>query len=82
VEAHKRTEITIEKNEVLVVRRTQISRGWCPECGREVEMVGMPDANAIVGMSGSGDTSRSLRWHICGDPGSALVCLESLLKSI
>jgi hypothetical protein len=47
-----------------------------------VEMVGMPDANAIVGMSGSGDTSRSLRWHICGDPGSALVCLESLLKSI
>jgi hypothetical protein len=82
VEAHKRTEITIEKNEVLVVRRTQISRGWCPECGREVEMVGMPDANAIVGMSGSGDTSRSLRWRICGDPGSALVCLESLLKSI
>ncbi|MBZ5681147.1 MAG: hypothetical protein LAO24_13690 [Acidobacteriia bacterium] len=82
--AHKRTEITIETDRTLIIRRGRAIRGWCPECGSEVEVVGPAEAEAIARMNGSalGDGSHVSRWHISKGPnGMALVCLESLLKS-
>lgn len=80
---YKRTEITVETNEVLIVRRARVYRGWCSLCGRDVDMVGVPDARAMAGVPGEGAGSgKSAKWHLSEDQETALVCLESVLKSI
>ena len=80
---YKRTEITVETNEVLTVRRARVYRGWCPLCAREVDMVGVPDARAMAGMPGEdAGSTKPAKWHVSGDQETTLVCLESVLKSI
>jgi len=80
---YKRTEITVETNEVLIVRRARVYRGWCPLCAREVDMVGVPDARAMAGMPGEGaGSTESAQWHVSDAQETALVCLESVLKAI
>jgi len=81
---HKRTEITVETNEIVVVRRARFFRGWCAECGCEVDLVAMPDARAVAGISGqNSEVTPVQQWHVCeGQDSGALVCLESLLKSV
>ena len=79
---YKRTEITIETDEVLTVRRARVYRGWCPLCEREVDMVGLPDARAMAGMAGKGTgSSKSAKWHVL-EQETALVCLDSVLKAL
>ena len=79
---YKRTEITVETNEVLMVRRARVYRGWCPVCAREVDMVGIPDARAMAGMPEEGAmSSKSAKWHVL-EQESGLVCLESVLKAM
>jgi len=82
---HKRTEITIETDCAVVIRRQNVFRAWCPECDREAEMV---DASEVLGV-GTVTISPGLRvsgesqgWHISeNQDGTLLICLESLLKS-
>jgi hypothetical protein len=85
VTVQKRTEITIETEQVVVIRRRQGSvRSWCRECKGEVDMVDLKEAEAVTGMTqamlscGVGD--RGWHWSQAED-GSPLICLESLLKS-
>jgi hypothetical protein len=85
VAARKRTEITIETERVVVIRRRNSRRGWCRECGREVDMVGLSDAGKLAGttqkMLGEGDQGQ--KWHVSeGADGTKLICLESLLKGM
>ena len=37
--AYRRTEITVETDRVLIIRKSNSTRVWCAECGREVDMV-------------------------------------------
>jgi hypothetical protein len=81
----KRTEITIETERTLVIRRRRIIRAWCRECGCDVEMVSLGDVGAMTGMSQTmlHDSPEAQNWHFGeGQDGSALVCLESFLKSM
>jgi hypothetical protein len=80
MEVRKRTEITVETDEVLTVRRARVFRAWCAECGREVDMVGVRDAWAMVGVPKDVST-RSVKWHVSESPEMTLVCMESLMKS-
>jgi hypothetical protein len=83
--AHKRTEITVETDRVLIVRRRRALRVWCPECGGEADMVGLGEAEALTGVSGQAlhDRAQACRWHLAEGPnGTPLICLESLLKSM
>ena len=88
--AYKRTEITVETERIWIIRKSRATRGWCAECGRAVDMVGMSEAGVISGkitpssttqpmLPGSGD-SRGWHWSEAAD-GSPRVCLESVLKS-
>jgi hypothetical protein len=81
----RRMQITIETDEVTIIRRRHPRRTWCRECACEVEVVGMEEASVLAGM-----TERALRncaqsqgWHLseAGD-GTLLVCLKSLLKTL
>jgi hypothetical protein len=92
---NKKTEITVATEQVWIIRRSRTSRGWCAECGREVDMVDLKKAEALSGMTqpmlpqtrmtqpmlpGCGEGGRGWHWSRASD-GSPLVCLESLLKS-
>lgn len=83
--AHKRTEITVETDKLLIVRRHRSTRIWCQECGCEVDMVSLGEAGALTGLTGKAlsDCAGARRWHVPkGQEGTELVCLESLLKSM
>jgi hypothetical protein len=57
--AHKRTEITVETDRVLIVRRRRALRVWCPECGREVDMAAPVEAEARSQQKRTGDRENS-----------------------
>lgn len=81
---HKRNEITIETDRVLIIRRKS-RRVWCQQCGREVDSVGLQEAGRLSGprqLALPGNVE-SEAWHVCAGGNSELViCLESLLKSM
>jgi hypothetical protein len=84
----KRTEITIETDHILVIRRYRSTRAWCPGCACEVDMVDPEAAEVFTAASRQAFSRRSLQdsawarqWHTAEGPeGSVLICLESLLK--
>jgi hypothetical protein len=81
----KKTEVTVETDRVLIIRRRLTKRGWCRECACEVDMVELSEVQALTNKSQLElrDGSLSQRWHFSEDEdGSPLVCLESLLKSL
>jgi hypothetical protein len=85
----ERTEITIQTDQFLLVRSSRPTRGWCAECGREVDMLGLKEAGALGGAPQSPMSQPLLFghedarvWHWSHAPdGSPQVCLESVLKS-
>jgi hypothetical protein len=80
---HRRTEITVETERVLVIRQHRSVRALCPECGYEVEMVSLGEAEALTKVSGQEfcESAQALRWHLSeNQQGTCLVCLASLWK--
>jgi hypothetical protein len=80
----RRTEITVETDQILIIRRTRAIRAWCEDCGCEVDMVDQGEVQAIAGISGQAlrDFAGANHWHLSeGQDRTGLVCLESLLKS-
>lgn len=83
--ATKRTQITIETSRVLIVRRMRSSRTWCPECAREVDVVGLEEATELTGMTQPAFRERfeTGKWHFSeSSDGALLICLDSLMKSM
>jgi hypothetical protein len=79
---HKRTEITIETDRVLIIRRRRVLRAWCQECGHEVEMVDPREAQAITAVRGL-PLRDCAQWHVAqSQEGTGLICLDSLLKPV
>jgi hypothetical protein len=81
----QRTEITVQTERLVIIRGSRSTRAWCRECGREVEMVALSQAAALVRGNKPvlPDPAQSHGWHISEDQnGSPLVCLESVLKSM
>jgi len=72
-------EVTVETDQVLIIRRRRSTRGWCRECAREVEIVSLDDASTIAGINGPMlHDGVAQRWHF-SDSEEQWVCLESLL---
>jgi hypothetical protein len=89
ISAYNRTEITVETEQIWIIRKSRTRRGWCPECGREVDMVKVDEAGVIPGkatpplsgpiLPGLGD-NRGWHWSRAED-GKPMVCLDSLRKN-
>lgn len=79
--AYKRTQITVETDQVMIIRRRGCIRQWCRKCGRETEMVSLAQARLITGVPHLPvDDTQSRRWHVTESQGrSPLICLDSLL---
>ena len=77
----QRTEITIQTERLLIIRRRGSPRVWCEKCGRDVDVVGLPEATVLAGISHSMLLAHAAPdvWHMCpGQDGEPRVCLESL----
>lgn len=74
-----RTEITVETDRVLIIRRSV--RAWCRQCGREVDMLSLGEAEALTARQESPLSTLARQWHLSeNQQGTYLVCLESLRK--
>ena len=80
----KRTEITIETREIVVIRRSRnLPLAYCPACGDSVAMASAPQAAAIGGV-----VARVIRerveqdtvHHVETPDGRLLICLNSLMS--
>ena len=83
--AYKRTEVTIETDRVVTIRRRRSTRVWCRECGRVVDAIGLEEAGSLSGMKQPmlRDQAGAAGWHICeGWDSEMLICLDSVLKSL
>jgi hypothetical protein len=80
--AYKRIEITVETDQLLIIRRSRVVRAWCSACGCDVDMVNLEEANGLS------ETSRAA-WRagtgvhlLKGSHGTELICLKSWSKSM
>jgi hypothetical protein len=81
---HRRTEVTVENHQVLVIRRLGSTRAWCPQCGTEMDMVRPEQLQTLVAARQAqlDDGVLARAWHVTqDDDGRPLVCLESVLKA-
>lgn len=79
----KTTEITVETERVLIIRRQRPRRAWCPGCGCEVDMVGLAEAQALTGTNHqiSRELAESRGWHFDeSQDKTLLICLASLQR--
>jgi len=80
----KRTEVTIETDEVWVIKRAPSGFvGWCPQCGEQVSMI-TPDEAAILTYLDTRVIYRQVETgliHYAEIPGgSMLVCFNSITQ--
>jgi hypothetical protein len=80
----KRTQITVETDRVLIVRRRKTTRAWCRNCGSVVDFVPVEQAGRLPGNDPKtldlGPDAEKLHLKKAAD-GSLLVCLKGLLRS-
>jgi hypothetical protein len=81
----KQTRIYIETDSLLILRGRAFNRGWCSQCGEEVEMLALENAGVISNL----DRQALEEWLNSGElhqlqatGGSTLTCLNSLLARV
>ena len=89
----QRTEITVQTDRIVIIRRRESRRVWCRQCGCEVDMVELKEVHLLLGMNEpmANDAMTAQAKQPAGGPGSwhwsqaadgsPLVCLESLVNS-
>ena len=80
----KKTEVIVERDQVLVIRRlNKREPRWCEECGEQAQMVSVDDAASIASLTARAVYRRveagKVHFSETTD-GLLLVCLNSLLK--
>ena len=80
----KETEITVETERILVIRRRyRAIEVWCDSCGEQVVMIRPDQAAAVSGQSLRaifGDIERATLHFMEQADGMLLICLPSLLN--
>ncbi len=78
-------KITIETDRILMIRSRGCTRLWCQECGGEVDVVDLRQAEILTSVARPKPRAgaEANQWHYFESPdGTQLVCLQSLLKSM
>jgi hypothetical protein len=79
-----RTEITVETERILVIRRRyRAIEAWCESCAQQVVMIRPDQAAAVSGQSLRsifGDIERAALHFMEQPDGMLLICLNSLLN--
>ncbi len=79
----RKTTITVEQQEILVLRRRRrVTQRWCDGCAQQVEMLSPEQAVAVVGRSARAIYRQieAGQLHFTETPeGLVWICLNSLL---
>jgi hypothetical protein len=79
--ANRHTRITIETERTLMIARQKVTRGWCQQCGKEVDLL-TPNQVELLFDAGSkqfkGEEQSKLHLEKAKD--GLAVCMRSLLK--
>jgi hypothetical protein len=82
----KKTEIIVERDQVLVIKRLNSQAAeWCDQCLKETRMVSVDEAAAVAGIS-----ERTVYRRVEDDlvhftettEGQLMICITSLLSSV
>lgn len=81
---HRKTEITIETDQVLTITRGRSTRTWCGQCQCEVNTVSLAEIKTLMRFRGRlRKTAGTQNWHLVKHgAATTLVCLESVLKAL
>jgi len=75
--------VTIETERVLLMVRRQSRRGWCKQCGQEVDLVGIGRAEMVLDrIPLEGRYQSETRLHLKRAREGLAVCLKSLLQAV
>jgi hypothetical protein len=81
----KQTRITIETDSLLVLKGRTSQRAWCPQCQAESDVIPLEGLGVISNLAvpevEAWMDSEELHRSQSAD-GSALICLNSLLKRV
>lgn len=74
----KKTEqITVETDQVVVIRRQRVTRAWCGECRDDADFIPFEEINRVIDAGITSVAGRSL--HLSKAPnGAIVVCTKSL----
>ena len=76
----EKTEITIETDEVVIIRRRRFVTRWCDACGHDTDFA--PLEPEISSLQTSLDRTSRQDLHVKDpDSGTPMVCMQSLLKA-
>jgi hypothetical protein len=76
----KTEQITVETDQILVIRRQKLTRTWCDECQRHTEFIALEEINHALGAGlKAANAGDGLHFGKTLD-GSTVVCAESLAR--
>jgi hypothetical protein len=77
----KTEQITVETDQILVIRRQRVTRTWCDECQRHTEFIPVEEIKGVLGGGLIPANSALPGLHFAKAlNGSTVVCAESLTK--
>jgi hypothetical protein len=83
LQVHRTTEFTVETDQILIIRRHSLVRRWCPDCGREVDMMARVEAEALLEGAGATLHDYAPADNFYGGPeGTELICFECRLRKV
>lgn len=78
----KTTRITVETDQVVIIRRRRLTRFWCTQCQREEDFVPVEEVNHLLERHAPPATDpvapEGLHFARTKD-GSTVICVRSLL---
>ena len=75
----KKTEqITVETDQIVVIRRKRVTRVWCGECNADADFIPVEEINRVVDAGITSVPGGSLHFGKAPD-GSTVVCSNSLV---
>lgn len=80
----KTARITVETEQFVIIRRRQITRFWCSQCGDESEFIPVEavDLSRRGGLSEGSHLLKGAGFHLHKiEDGSVVVCVKSLPKA-
>lgn len=79
-------EITVQTDQVVIIRKRRLRRVWCERCGSDVVAVDLQEAGKLKGLPQLAlldGNAGSHAWHISpSTDDEPVVCLRSLLHSL
>lgn len=73
----KTEQITVETDQVIVIRRRRVTKAWCDECRDDADFIPLEEITSVIDAGITSVVGRSLHLGKAPD-GSTVVCSKSL----